>query len=80
MIRALVLAIAAVALLAAPANAQMGGGKRGGSDHAPAPEKPKIDEKAYKAALERVPTPKEKYDPWGGVAPAPAPTTAAKKK
>ncbi|WNV12492.1 hypothetical protein AB7828_11800 [Tardiphaga sp. 215_C5_N2_1] len=78
--RALVLAIAAVALLAAPANAQMGGGKRGGSDHAPAPEKPKIDEKAYKAALERVPTPKEKYDPWGGVAPAPAPTTAAKKK
>lgn len=80
MMRALVLAIAAVALLAAPANAQMGGGKRGGSDHAPAPEKPKIDEKAYKAALERVPTPKEKYDPWGGVAPAPAPTTAAKKK
>ncbi|MEZ0220477.1 MULTISPECIES: hypothetical protein [Tardiphaga] len=78
--RALVLAIAAVALLAAPANAQVGGGKRGGSDHAPAPEKPKIDEKAYKAALERVPTPKEKYDPWGGVAPAPAPTTAAKKK
>ncbi|MDR6662751.1 hypothetical protein J2W51_005344 [Tardiphaga robiniae] len=80
MMRALVLAIAAVALLAAPANAQVGGGKRGGSDHAPAPEKPKIDEKAYKAALERVPTPKEKYDPWGGVAPAPAPTTAAKKK
>lgn len=80
MMRALVLAIAALALLAAPATAQMGGGKRGGSDHAPAPEKPKIDEKAYKAALERVPTPKEKYDPWGGVAPAPAPTTAAKKK
>ncbi len=80
MMRALVLAIAAVALLAAPANAQMGGGKRGGADHAPAPEKPKIDEKAYKAALERVPTPKEKYDPWGGVAPAPAPATTAKKK
>ncbi|KAA0076676.1 hypothetical protein [Tardiphaga sp. P9-11] len=77
--RALVLAIAALALLAAPANAQMGGGKRG-ADHAPAPEKPKIDEKAYKAALERVPTPKEKYDPWGGVAPAPAAATAAKKK
>ncbi len=59
MMRALVLAIAAVALLAAPANAQVGGGKRGGSDHAPAPEKPKIDEKAYKAALERVPTPRK---------------------
>ncbi|SEH44744.1 hypothetical protein SAMN05216367_0358 [Tardiphaga sp. OK245] len=79
MMRALVLAIAAVALLAAPATAQMGG-KRGGADHAPGPEKPKIDEKAYKAALERVPTPKEKYDPWGGVAPAPTPATAAKKK
>lgn len=80
MMRALVLAIAALALLAVPANAQMGGGRRGGSDHAPAPEKPKIDEKAYKAALERVPTPKEKYDPWGGVTPAPAPATATKKK
>jgi hypothetical protein len=58
----------------------IGIGDRGSGDHAPGPEKPKIDEKAYKAALERVPTPKEKYDPWGGVAPAPAPTTAAKKK
>ena len=80
MMRALVLAIAALALLAVPATAQMGGGGNRGADHAPAPEKPKIDEKAYKAALERVPTPKEKYDPWGGVAPAPAPATAAKKK
>ena len=25
----------------------------------------KVDEKAYKAALERIPEPKEKYDPWG---------------
>ena len=80
MMRALVLAIGALALLAVPANAQMGGGRRGGADHAPVPEKPKIDEKAYKAALERVPTPKEKYDPWGGVAPAPAPAAATKKK
>lgn len=30
---------------------------------------PKIDEKAYKAALERIPEPKEKYDPWGGARP-----------
>jgi hypothetical protein len=27
-------------------------------------ERPKVDEKAYKAALERIPEPKEKYDPW----------------
>jgi len=23
-----------------------------------------VDEKAYKAALDRIPEPKEKYDPW----------------
>ncbi|MGL4313674.1 MAG: hypothetical protein ACRCSO_06750 [Sphingomonas sp.] len=32
--------------------------------------KPVIDEKAYKAALERIPEPKEKYDPWSGARPA----------
>lgn len=56
-----------------PAYAQMGGGKRGHqnaqkSDTA----KPKVDEKAYKAALDRIPDPKEKYDPWG-IARAPDP-------
>ena len=30
----------------------------------------KADEKAYKAALERIPEPKEKYDPWGVARPA----------
>jgi len=30
----------------------------------------KVDEKAYKAALERIPDPKEKYDPWGVTKPA----------
>lgn len=76
--KAFLLAITALALLAAPAAAQMGGKRNGGADHAPTPDKPKVDEKAYKAALERIPDPKEKYDPWGGVAPAPA--TSAKKK
>ena len=28
--------------------------------------KPQVDEKAYKAALEKIPEPKEKYDPWSG--------------
>jgi hypothetical protein len=27
-------------------------------------DRPKVDEKAYNAALERIPEPKEKYDPW----------------
>ena len=33
-------------------------------------DRPKVDEKAYKAALERIPDPKEKYDPWGVARPA----------
>jgi hypothetical protein len=71
-------AVMAVALLAIPASAQMGGKRNQGGEGPKAQEGPKIDEKAYKAALERIPDPKEKYDPWGGVTPAPA--TAAKKK
>jgi hypothetical protein len=31
---------------------------------------PKVDENAYKAALERIPEPKEKYDPWGVARPS----------
>jgi hypothetical protein len=58
------LVIAAVMLLLAPsAYAQ---GKK--SHSAPPTEnKPKVDEKAYKAALDRIPTPKKPYDPWGQV-------------
>jgi len=63
--------IAAVilALIAAPALAQ---GRRGGGggDDKKADTKPKVDEKAYKAALDRIPEPKEKYDPWGVTKPA----------
>lgn len=57
--------IAAVilAMLAAPAHAQ---GKRpSGEEKKKIEQKPQVDEKAYKAALERIPEPKEKYDPWG---------------
>ena len=38
-------------------------------------KKPEVDEKAYKAALDRIPEPKEKYDPWSGA----RPTEPAKK-
>jgi hypothetical protein len=64
-------AVAMLALIAMPAHAQMGGGKhsKGDDKKTDAPQK-KVDEKAYKAALERIPEPKEKYDPWGIARPA----------
>jgi hypothetical protein len=67
------MAVAAVilALAAWPAQAQMGGGKRHrGDDTKSDQKKPQVDEKAYKAALDRIPEPKEKYDPWGVARPA----------
>jgi hypothetical protein len=58
-------------LAAVPAHAQLGGGKRHSSDDKKTDQKkPVVDDKAYKAALERIPEPKEKYDPWGVARPA----------
>ncbi|WP_027552605.1 hypothetical protein [Bradyrhizobium sp. Cp5.3] len=69
--RIMVIAAAVLALTAASAQAQMGGGRhQPGNDAPKADNKPKVDEKAYKAALERIPEPKEKYDPWGGARPS----------
>lgn len=70
--RMFAVAAAMLALIAVPAHAQMGGGKRhqGGDDRKTEQKKPQVDEKAYKAALERIPEPKEKYDPWGVARPA----------
>jgi len=53
-----------LSLLATPIYAQ---GRRGqqADDKPKQDNKPKVDDKAYKAALERIPEPKEKYDPWG---------------
>jgi hypothetical protein len=69
-----------LALLSAPAFAQ---GAKGGGGGAP-PKDPneatkKIDEKAYKSALERIPEPTEKYDPWGVARPAEPAKEPAKK-
>ena len=65
--RILVIAAAVLALTVASAQAQMGGGRRHQQDSGQkADTKPKVDEKAYKAALDRIPDPKGKYDPWGG--------------
>jgi hypothetical protein len=68
----LLVAAGVLACLATPATAQMGSKRNPGDQKKSESTGPKIDDKAYKAALERIPEPKEKYDPWGGVAPAPA--------
>lgn len=60
-----VLTTAALLLLTPMAHAQMG--KKGGHAGPTTETKPKVDEKAYKAALDRIPTPKKPYDPWGQV-------------
>ena len=72
-------AVAIVALIAMPAHAQMGGKRnRGGDDKKTDQKKSQVDEKAYKAALERIPEPKEKYDPWGVARPAADPAKKPK--
>jgi hypothetical protein len=48
----------------------MGGKRHQGDEKKSEQKKPVVDEKAYKAALERIPEPKEKYDPWGVARPA----------
>jgi len=61
------LAVAAsVSLLTLPAYPQ-GLSKKSGRAGPPTENHPKVDEKAYKAALDRIPTPKQGYDPWGQV-------------
>lgn len=73
----ILLIVVFAALMAWPAQAQMGGGGGGGGrrhqGETRQEKKPQVDDKAYKAALERIPEPKEKYDPWSGARPtAPA--------
>jgi hypothetical protein len=65
--RTLAMAVAVLALVAMPAHAQMGGGKRGHKTDDTTKtddKKKKADDKAYQEALKRIPDPKEKYDPW----------------
>ena len=62
-------AVALLALIVMPAHAQMGGKRHQGDEKKAEPKKPQVDEKAYKAALDRIPTPKKGYDPWGQMRP-----------
>jgi hypothetical protein len=53
-----------------PVQAQMNGKRHQGDEKKTDQKKPEVDEKAYKAALERIPDSKEKYDPWSITKPA----------
>jgi hypothetical protein len=68
--RTFTVAVAMLALIVMPAHAQMGGKRHQGDEKKADTKKSQVDEKAYKAALERIPEPKEKYDPWGVARPA----------
>lgn len=65
-----ILVIAAAVLLLAAASVQAQGRRPPQDAGKKADNSPKVDEKAYKAALDRIPEPKDKYDPWGGARPS----------
>jgi hypothetical protein len=68
--KAFMVAAAMLALIAMPAHAQGGGKRHQGEEKKVDQSQKKIDDKAYKAALDRIPEPKEKYDPWAVAKPA----------
>ncbi len=71
--KAFTVAAVVLASLTMPAAAQVNSKRHAGDEQKKAdPGRPKVDEKAYKAALERIPEPKEKYDPWGVARPGDA--------
>jgi hypothetical protein len=59
-IAAVILSLCAMPALPAYAQAK----RPHGEEKKAKDDRPKVDERAYKAALERIPEPKEKYDPW----------------
>ena len=71
--RTFTIAAVMLALLTTAVHAQAR--RPGGDEKKKTEQKAPVDENAYKAALERIPEPKEKYDPWGVA----RPSDAAKK-
>jgi hypothetical protein len=65
-IKTLIIAAAVVTSLIFPAYSQGWSNRKSAAPSGPLVEKhPPVDEKAYKAALERIPVPDQKFDPWG---------------
>ena len=50
-----------------PGEMKGGRGHKGANDYRKEDAKPRVDEQAYKEALQKIPDSKEKYDPWGAV-------------
>jgi hypothetical protein len=67
-LRTLAIAAAAVSPLGQTSHAQ-DFGERSTKPSFPVENRPKLDEKAYTAALEKIPAPAQKYDPWGSARP-----------
>jgi hypothetical protein len=72
--RSFVVALTAIAFLTMPAYSQ-GGRKHQPQDNVTTTEdkKPKVDEKDYKSALDRIPASEQKVDPWQNVRQPPKP-------
>jgi hypothetical protein len=70
--KAFTVAAVTLALLTMPATAQVNQKRHQGDAKKSEEKRPAVDEKAYKAALERIPEPKEKYDPWAVARPGDA--------
>jgi hypothetical protein len=76
-IKTLIVTATVISCLTLPAYPQGLGKKGGGYAGPPVDTHPKVDEKAYKSALDRIPDSKEKYDPWG-IARPPEPAKTGK--
>jgi len=77
-IKTLIIAAAVTSSMTLPAYSQHFTKGSGGREGPPVENKPKVDEKTYKAALDRIPESDKKYDPWGIARPAEAPKAAKK--
>jgi hypothetical protein len=64
--QSLFIALVASVALILPAQAQDFGERSHKPPQFPVENHPRVSEKDYKAALEKIPTPTQKYDPWGG--------------
>jgi hypothetical protein len=64
------LAVAILVPVVSPALSQDFGEHSMKQSGPPVENHPKVDERAYKAALEKIPPPAEKYDPWGAARPS----------
>jgi hypothetical protein len=76
-VRRFLVSVATSVLLILPAQAQDFGERSHKPQPPPVESHPRVSEKDYEAALEKIPTPTRKYDPWGVARPGESPKNAA---